>query len=126
MTCGSGDDNLSGGDGDDKLSGGGGNDVLSGGNGSDVLTGGSGKDLFKFDSDPNASDKDVITDFSAKGMSHDIIQFDQNVFANFSDLAAHMVQTGSDVVITTPSGDTIDLISVKLSQLVSHDFIFGS
>lgn len=49
--------------GNDILEGGGGNDTLSGGVGRDTLTGDAGNDVFAFETTPNASNRDIVTDF---------------------------------------------------------------
>ena len=70
-----------------------GNDTITGSAGNDLLTGGPGKDTFLFAS--SVIGKDVITDFTATGSSHDILQFDHSIFANAADVLAHATQVGN-------------------------------
>ena len=58
MTCGQGDDELSGGAGDDALDGGNDNDLLISGGGNDSRDGVEGDNTFRF---TGAQDGDVIT-----------------------------------------------------------------
>ncbi|HEV8693282.1 MAG TPA: calcium-binding protein [Lysobacter sp.] len=61
----SGDDHIYGRGGNDGLQGGAGNDWLSGGAGNDHLIGGEGADTFVFDTAPDASNVDIISDFAS-------------------------------------------------------------
>lgn len=79
-------DNLRGGVGNDSLIGGAGNDILNGGSGADSLygdaghdnlTGGAGADKFLFNATPNATNSDVVTDFTH---ASDKIQLQNSVF----------------------------------------------
>ena len=72
-----GNDSLNGGDDSDKLNGGAGNDRLKGDAGNDVLRGGGGADQFRFTLKPNATNVDVITDFTH---GEDKIAFEDRVF----------------------------------------------
>lgn len=125
-----GDDTLDGGTGNDFLQGGTGNDILLGGDGddqltgdagNDKLTGGAGNDTFIFD--PGFG-KDVITDFVAGAGSQDVIEFDHSIFADYAALSAAAVQSGSDVLITVDSANTLTLKNVSLSSLHTDDFRF--
>ncbi|WP_051909764.1 FG-GAP-like repeat-containing protein [Neorhizobium galegae] len=118
---GDGGDWLFGGEDNDAVSGGAGNDEIYGGEGNDTLTGGSGSDAFVFT--PNFG-HDTVTDFSAAG--GDIIQFDKAVFANWTQLLSHAVQSGSNVVITADPNNSITLQSVALSSLQQSNFQFGA
>ena len=78
---GSGNDSLYGGSGADKLIGSGGNDALSGGTGSDTLSGGGGADSFVFNTTPDSSNIDRITDYN---VAADTIRIDNAVFTGLS------------------------------------------
>jgi Ca2+-binding RTX toxin-like protein len=64
LNGGLGDDNLIGGTGNDVLNGSTGNDTLTGGVGIDTLTGGANNDFFVFNAPLNATNRDVVVDFS--------------------------------------------------------------
>ncbi|WP_187277203.1 VCBS domain-containing protein [Methylobacterium sp. WL103] len=110
---------LAGGNGDDILKGGNSNDVLIAGSGSDTLTGGTGRDTFVFN---EGSGRSTVTDFRA---GYDEIQFDHEVFKNFSDVRGHAVQIGLDVVITADVDHTVTLQNVLLKNLNPGDFHFA-
>jgi Ca2+-binding RTX toxin-like protein len=116
---GTGDDNLSGGVGSDNLSGGDGNDTLDAGVGNDVLAGGRGSDLFIFQA---GFGHDTAIDFHN---IEDDIRFVGSGFASFADMKAHAVQVGANVLITTLSGDTLQLNNITVASLQSGDFLFG-
>jgi hypothetical protein len=91
------------------------------GTNSDILTGNGNGVTFVF---PGASfGKDTITDFQT-GSSHDTIQFNHTVFANFAAVHAHAAQVGSNTVITIDAADSVTLVGVALSSLHSADFHF--
>ncbi|MEM9344373.1 MAG: calcium-binding protein [Pseudomonadota bacterium] len=117
-----GNDVLAGGSGDDFLSGGAGFDRLAGGRGDDVLTGNFNADTFVFE---DGFGDDVITDFAATNDFEKIDLAGVAAIAGFSDLADHMSQAGSDVVIDDHAGNTITLQGVDLAELDSMDFIFA-
>lgn len=118
---GNGDDKLSGGNGADTLNGGKAADTLTGGKGADTLTGGNGSDVFVFG---NGFGRDEITDFNATNNNEDIDLSAVTAIVDFNDLSNHhMVQSGSDVVITAWSS-TITLTNVDLGDLGAGDFIF--
>jgi hypothetical protein len=66
----------------------------------------------------------VITDFKAGAATDDIIEFSTALFADFAAVSGACVQSGSNVVITAGTGDTITLKSVTLSTLDADDFRF--
>lgn len=126
-----GKDTISGGGGNDKISGGRGNDILSGDAGkdkiigeagSDSMIGGGGKDTFVFKS---GHGKDYITDFAAAGREHDILDLRSiPAIKNFSDLTSnHMRQVGSDLLISTQSGDSILLLDVRKGSIDAVDVL---
>lgn len=98
----SGNDTLNGSGGNDVLDGGIGNDLLIGGAGNDTLTGGTiAADRFRFDAPLNASNVDIITDFTvAEG---DRIELENSVFTQLTPgtpLAASAFRVG--VAAITP------------------------
>lgn len=120
---GKGKDKLFGGRGKDKLKGGDGDDIIRGGRGRDVETGGDGEDTFRF---RTGDDKSIITDFDARGSSHDVIDLSGlRSIKNWSDLTNnHMERDGADVVIDGRGGDVITLQDVTLHSLDKGDFLF--
>jgi hypothetical protein len=105
--------------------------AILGSTGSNTLTSTGGSNLFVGNGHPDtfvfASNfgKDVITDFSASGRSHDVIQFSKSVFDNFADVLSHATQSGHNVVIADGLGDSLTLNNVKLAALDKHDFHFA-
>jgi hypothetical protein len=89
--------------------------------GNDVMVGKGGADTFVFASNFG---KDVITDFTAGGPSHDTVQFSKSVFDSFASVLSHAAQSGTDVVISTGS-DTLTLKNTKVDALHSNDFHFA-
>ncbi|MCW8088099.1 glycoside hydrolase family 113 [Sabulicella glaciei] len=106
----------------DTLLGTTGRDLLVGGAGHDVLTGGQGSDVFLFAS---GFGRDRITDFTAgAGAGRDQIQFDQTLFKDFSAVLARTTQMGADSVITLDSSNSVTLVGVSKTALVSDNFLF--
>ena len=116
-----GNDTLQGGTGNEFLYGGSGNDKLMGNGGNDLLSGGTGNDTFVFS--PNFG-KDVITDFQNTGDTHDTIQFDHTLFADFGAVQAHAAQEGTSVVITFDADNSIELQNTTVQNLTADDFRF--
>jgi hypothetical protein len=106
---------IEGGAGADTMNGMGGADTIVGGAGDDSLTGGAGADTFIF----NRHDgHDVITDFGNGGD-----------FLNLSSFySAHLNPTvtavGADTLIQFSTGESISLLGVQPSQLVSNSMGF--
>jgi len=73
----SGDDVINGGDGGDILLGGSGNDVLIGAQGGDTLTGGAGADVFRFNSQLEPNQVDILADFIS---GQDVLELDRDIF----------------------------------------------
>lgn len=53
------------------------------------------------------------------------IHFGKADFASFSDVQAHMTQSGADVIITLDAQDFLTLHNVLMSNLHASDFLFG-
>jgi Ca2+-binding RTX toxin-like protein len=112
-------DRIDGGAGADTLVGGAGADTLVGGIGNDSLSGGAGADSFIFNSHFGT---DTVNDFEVDG--GDVLEFGDNLFADFADLLAHSQQVGADVVITHASDEVVTLKSAQLANLHQDDFRF--
>jgi Ca2+-binding RTX toxin-like protein len=105
--------------------------AILGSTGSNTLTSTAGNDLFvgngqadTFVFAPNFG-KDVINDFRASGLSHDVVQFSKSIFDNFADVLAHATQSGQSVVIADHAGDSLTLKNTKLTDLNTADFHFA-
>lgn len=109
--------------GNDSINGLGGADSIYGGDGNDTLTGGSGADTFFF---ATGSGSDVITDFVASGLGHDVIDLrGLSSITSYSDLTtSHMTQSENDVTIDGLNGDIIRIKNVTVSSLSASDFGF--
>ncbi len=108
-------DVLEGNGGIDTLSGGAGLDRIDGGIGGDVMTGGGASDTFIF-TGGNAG-QDQITDFQD---GTDVIEFDTNLVGSFSDLG--LTGNGTDHVLITYGGESIELFGVNPITLTAADF----
>ena len=95
-----------------------GNNTITSTAANEVISGNGGNDVFVFG--PSFGN-DVITDFQASGVNHDVLQFSQNTFSSFAAVLAHAAQVGSDVVITADAADTVTLQNVHLSSLQKND-----
>jgi serralysin len=93
----------------DHLTGNAGADLIIAGAGNDTLTGGDGTDTFRF---APLTGHDVITDFSG----HDVVDLSAYYAAGLTP-SLHMV--GSDTMISFSNGDTIELLGVPSSQLLT-------
>lgn len=103
-----GNDTLYGGQGTDCLLGGAGNDVFYGDRDADTLTGGEGADNFVFNTGHGV---DVITDFVS---GTDSLTFSSALFADANAaVAASAVNGSGNVVITTSSGNTVELLGIS-------------
>ncbi len=122
------DDTLTGTGGANVLSGGGGNDHLYGLSGADTLIGGTGDDRFYYHFLAQPSDKhgnDIIKDFVAGNSSADQLVLATDAFPNtFAEFLARAKQVGADTVITFDSVNTVTLINVQKTALISDDVSF--
>ncbi|WP_425908320.1 Ig-like domain-containing protein [Nitrobacter sp. TKz-YC02] len=99
-----------------------GDDVLTATSGNDLFKGNGGHDTFVFKSNFGA---DVISNFTAAGRGHDVVQFSKSVFDNFADVLSHAAQSGNDVTIDAGGGNTLTLKDTKLAALDKTDFHFA-
>lgn len=97
------------------------NDTVFGDGGNDTLIGGSGSDVFVF---LQGSGNDTVTDFTAGAGTADIIEFDNDVFADFASVLAAASQVGSDTLITVDANNKVTLKNVAISSLHQDDFLF--
>jgi Ca2+-binding RTX toxin-like protein len=103
-----GDDRIVGRAGNDVLVGDGGADILLGGVGIDRLTGGTGADRFVFDTTPNSTNIDTITDF-VKGV--DKIVLDDDIFTKLGvGTTAGKVIAAANYKVGTAAGDANDYL----------------
>ena len=105
----------------DYFEGGGGNDILTG----NPVAGSGSTDIFIYSTLGFGKDTitDYMPDFIGDGVP-DIIRFDTDIFADFSDVMAHATQTNADVVIAYDGLNKITLQNVNLGDLVSANFEF--
>jgi len=131
VSCGSGDDSitgnnvaniLKGGGGNDAILAGGGNDTIVGEGGDDIMNGGAGVDNFVFNL---GFGHDTITLFGDSGTDQDTLDFATDVFANFLAVQAHWQQVGADVhIVHDVSNSSIVLTGTALANLGADDFRF--
>ncbi|HEX7884269.1 MAG TPA: VCBS domain-containing protein, partial [Afipia sp.] len=107
--------------GNDTITAGGAGDTIIGGAGTDTLTGGAGIDTFVYHA---GFGLDTINSFTATGTSHDVIQVDTSLFADWAHLLGATTQVGSDLVITLDAADKITLKNVTLANFTSADAAF--
>ncbi|WP_205910391.1 calcium-binding protein [Rhizobium sp. FKL33] len=119
---GAGKDKIYGGTGDDLISGDAGNDTLTGGAGDDTLSGGKGADTFVF-VDQTGPHREVVTDFTATGSSHDVIDLTDFDIGSFKELKALMDDSGKNVAIEFEGGGTIVLKNLEIDDLTKNDFL---
>ena len=79
-------------------------------------------DLFKFGG--NFGNETIDTFTGGTGSTHDTIQFAANDFGSFTAVQSAMSQVGADTVIRHDATDSITLVGVTKSNLVSADFKF--
>ena len=101
------------------------NGVQLSGQGDDVMTGGGSRDTFALGPIFGA---DTITDFAShdRGAGHDTISLSKTDFANFHALLSAANNSGANVVIAGPQGQTLTLDGLDVAQLagLSADFTF--
>ncbi|MGR9148099.1 calcium-binding protein [Rhizobium leguminosarum] len=96
-------------------------DTIQGGAGNDTLTGVGGNDVFVFKANFG---KDSVTDFSAGAGIGDVIDINNDLFADFASVLAAASQVGADTVITHDANTSITLKNVALTNLHQDDFRF--
>jgi serralysin len=97
--------------------------TLSGGTTNDLFVGGSGTDTFSFS---GAFAKDIIADFAATDLAHDIINFHASATLNSYDtVMSHATQVGTSVVISQDTANTLTLLNTSKTSLTSADFTFA-
>jgi Ca2+-binding RTX toxin-like protein len=109
---------LIGNDADNTLSGGAGADRLIGLGGDDLLRGGSGSDTFVF---TPGFGHDIVAGFSASGATHDILEIDDSIFADLSDLLDNATQVGANVEIAVDADTSITLQHVNKNALTTNN-----
>eukprot|EP01037_Dinobryon_pediforme_P012840 gene12840-12940_t len=95
--------------------------VLTGGAG-DTLWGGAGADTFAFHAGFGA---ETIDNFTTTGASHDTLQFDKGLFADWAHLLGATKQQGSDLLITLDASDTLLVRNVSLAHFTSSNAVFA-
>jgi|GEM_PF-3046750 len=123
---GKGADYLFGFSGSDELNGGAGNDVLNGGEAADIIRTGAGKDVVTYDQREFGGD--TILDFN---LMTDRIDLRALNVADMQTLTPYMSQQGTDVVIATRFGSSLESITlenVNLTALLATPsaFIFNA
>ena len=95
---------------------------ISPGAGNDRLTGGSTAETFVF---ATGNDRDTITNFVARGRSHDVLDLSGwDAVETFKDARSHADQHGKDLWIEGQTDDVLILRHVKLNDLNASDFTF--
>jgi hypothetical protein len=96
---------------------------LDGGAGNDILTGGAGSDIFVFGAKYG---KDRITDFAARGSSHDVVDLSHATgINNYADLVNHHLKDiGDDLQILATDGSRLIISDTEIKDLVKADFLF--
>ena len=119
----SGFENLIGSQFNDTLTGTSGNNVIHGLAGNDRLTGAGGNDTFAF---AENFGRDTVTDFTAGPNSgpHDLIAFEQTIFADYDAVMAATSQVGTNTVITVDADNSVTLLNINMSNLHRDDFAF--
>lgn len=117
LVMGRGKDRIYGGDGDDTLNAGQGADRLVGGAGNDTLKGAKGSDVFAF---APGFGHDTISDFEP---GRDKLEFDDAVFASFSDLKSSAWEQDGGIMID--AGDaSVFIAGMRLNQIHADDVLF--
>ena len=97
-------------------------DILIGKKGRDILEGGTGADTFVF---RNGDGKDTITDFTATGSSHDVLDLSAiSDVDSFRDLKRdHLQAQGDDTWIVFNNRNHVVLENVDVADLGKRDFL---
>lgn len=99
---------------DNVITGGNGTNRLAGGAGNDTLISGSAADTFVYMANNGI---DTIVGFTASGNTHDTLEVDSKLFADWAHLLAASTQSGSNVIITADANDQIILKNLTVSNL---------
>ncbi|MDF8335013.1 family 16 glycosylhydrolase [Novosphingobium cyanobacteriorum] len=102
---------------DNIIIGNSGNNIIDGGLGADELTGGAGNDMFVLNGD------DIVVDFQA-GDYFDLR--DATGITSFSQVAAGMLQDGSDVLLSLGSAGTVRIRNATVAQFDQGDFLLST
>lgn len=117
---GEGNDTLYGLAGNDKLYGAEGDDRLDGGSGNDWLIGGLGNDVFVIN---KGTGSDTIVDFDNDIGYSDVIEFSSSLFQSAMDLAAHTIQSKSDVIVSLSSTEYLTVLNSTIDDVLSSSVI---
>jgi len=112
-------DTFYGGSAGESIQAAGGNDHIEGRGGNDDLYGQGGDDTFIFN--PSFG-KDKIYDFNTQSGEHDVIQFNSTIFASYTAIQSAMTQSGTDVIITVDSNNSVTIKNVTPTTLTSDYF----
>lgn len=97
-------------------------DTLFGGTGNDLLTGGASSDLFVVS---KGYGSDTISDFQG-GTGGDVLRVQNYGFATFASFMSAAKQTGTDVIVTLSSSETLTLQNVALSSLTAANVVLDN
>ncbi|MCC3345245.1 calcium-binding protein [Psychrobacter sanguinis] len=117
---GEGNDTLYGLAGNDKLYGAEGDDRLDGGTGNDWLIGGLGNDVFVIN---KSAGSDTIVDFNNDIGYSDVIEFSSSIFQSAMDLAAHTIQSKSDVIVSLSTTEYLTVLNSTIDDVLSSSVI---
>jgi Ca2+-binding RTX toxin-like protein len=95
--------------------------LLNGKGGTDILTGGGGNDTFVV---AKGEGNDTITDFHAGWGAGDVLRLEGFASTSFEALKAGSHQSGGNTVLELDGGQSVTLLNVQLSSLVSDDVQF--
>ena len=98
-------------------------DTLTSTAGNDVMLGAGGADKFVFSS---LFGHDLIADFAASGLIHDVLNFRGiSALNSYASVMSHATQVGAGTVITLDNNDVLTLANVTRSNLTASDFTFA-
>ncbi len=101
----------------DTITGTAGADLIYGRAGSDVLSGGAEADMFVA---RRGEGSDTITDFQA-GSGGDVLRLQNYGFADFAAFKAASVQSGADLTVMLPNGETLTMANVERDALLPEN-----